>query len=441
MMYVLKNGYKLPVRKPGTNEYTVVELSNTPDVACARFNNTDPYTIHKNIYYARIIIADEWILFSPPFDVSNIYVVETVSEERLLRPDAEGKPTLTRKQSLLLQATYNVDFASILAMSIQSDIDADNNTNTDLLGKHFNEVKTFANTISDKVQTPADKYGGEIRANPLTYFTGSNFSKANYYLYKSEDAEWEYDSEKGTFITDWKIASPQQKTIGETQRNVIMERGGIYALQFPYCPGCEDDSQVRDYWDYWTGKFILLEGYGPQEIYGLDKSAEIANAEYTGTGQSGKLRGNPVFGYYEGDFVANKEEYMYYAPPYLGEIGDSPIDAWAAGDVFMVTNFALTNSYGMPAKRVNFQTGAITWEDDDDTPTGTPTISGNRQMMVYTIEGGVGIIPVTAQQVSIYNAAGQLITSQYLTDEVQISLPTGIYLVSGEKDQAKVIVK
>jgi hypothetical protein len=62
-------------------------------------------------------------------------------------------------------------------------------------------------------------------------------------------------------------------------------------------------------------------------------------------------------------------------------------------------------------------------------------------MMVYNVAGGVGIIPVVEQQVSIYNAAGQLITSQYLTEEMQISLPAGIYLISGEKEQAKVIVK
>ena len=111
------------------------------------------------------------------------------------------------------------------------------------------------------------------------------------------------------------------------------------------------------------------------------------------------------------------------------------------GESFLVVNPESISNIKGRVKSVNIATGAITWEDDNNTTTGTPTISGNRQMMVYTIEGGVGIIPVTAQQVSIYNAAGQLITSQYLTDEVQISLPTGIYLVSGEKDQAKVIVK
>ena len=113
------------------------------------------------------------------------------------------------------------------------------------------------------------------------------------------------------------------------------------------------------------------------------------------------------------------------------------------GDAFL----KLTAPMSMPGKRIksiNAETGAITWEEDnsnDGTTTSTPTISGNRQMMVYTIEGGVGIIPVTAQQVSIYNAAGQLITSQYLTEETHIPLSTGIYLICGANERAKAVVR
>ena len=62
-------------------------------------------------------------------------------------------------------------------------------------------------------------------------------------------------------------------------------------------------------------------------------------------------------------------------------------------------------------------------------------------MFVYNITGGVGVVPVVAQQVSIYNAAGQIVTSQYLADETHIALPAGIYLVAGAKEQFKVVVK
>ena len=95
--------------------------------------------------------------------------------------------------------------------------------------------------------------------------------------------------------------------------------------------------------------------------------------------------------------------------------------------------------YGVRPRAINVKTGEITYRDE--TTTSLPTIGGNKHMMVYNIEGGVGIVPVVEQQVSIYNAAGQLITSQYLTDEVQIPLPSGIYLIAGAKDQFKVVVK
>ena len=90
-------------------------------------------------------------------------------------------------------------------------------------------------------------------------------------------------------------------------------------------------------------------------------------------------------------------------------------------------------------KSIDMQTGEVTTEPG--VSTSTPTIGGNNHMLVYNIEGGVGIVPVVEQQVSIYNAAGQLVTSQYLTDEVHIPLPSGIYLITGAQDQFKAVVK
>jgi hypothetical protein len=43
--------------------------------------------------------------------------------------------------------------------------------------------------------------------------------------------------------------------------------------------------------------------------------------------------------------------------------------------------------------------------------------------------------------VALYNAAGQLIMNQYLTDEVRVLLPNGIYFVRGEAQQIKAMVK
>jgi hypothetical protein len=50
-------------------------------------------------------------------------------------------------------------------------------------------------------------------------------------------------------------------------------------------------------------------------------------------------------------------------------------------------------------------------------------------------------VPVVGQQVSIYNAAGQLVLTQYLMTKMHIALPSGIYLIAGAKEQYKVVVK
>ena len=94
---------------------------------------------------------------------------------------------------------------------------------------------------------------------------------------------------------------------------------------------------------------------------------------------------------------------------------------------------------GMKPRAINIKTGEITYRDE--TTTSLPTIGGNKHMMVYNIEGGVGIVPVVEQQVSIYNTAGQVVKSQYLTEETHIALPAGIYLIAGAKEQFKVVVK
>ena len=429
MQDVLDNdNYDIPVLL-GT-EYITANVVDEPNrTLYCDITNTSPYTIHNNIYYIRVIEADEWIMFSPPFDVSNVYVIETSSEAEL---ETLAKEDDGRAKALAMQAEYNMDFSAIVADAINKDSKSN-------LGRtfetHYTDYVHYAQNLTNKKKVD---YSRGVLKQRIYPFTGDNYW-ANFFLYKSEDAEWEYDGD--SFVTDWQIPQPINKMIGDVEREVIMEQGGIYALQFPFCPRCEYDPETgtigdRDYWDYWTGKFIIFEGYGPQTIAGKAVHDIIGSYNYD-VENSGQLLGNPVFAEYEVEH-AN----AYFCDSYDDLQHEKGGDIMKAGDVFILAN--LPSAPQGLQRKVDFETGSITWEEDnsnDGTTTSTPTISGNRQMMVYTIEGGVGIIPVIAQQVSIYNAAGQLITSQYLTEEVQIPLPAGIYLISGEKEQAKVIVK
>ena len=431
---------KIPFRL--ADKYESVEVSNVSNKQYANIENNENYDIHEEMYYMRVVTADEWIMFAPPFDISNIYVVETSSETKL----EEKCKNENRDAALKLQAERNMDFASILVAYLEQDAVSTTNRT---FWSHYDAV--LSEYAADPTNKTGEQYLNDIVKTQLVPYTSGNYN-AHFFLYESENNEWNYlsESEDGKneqFQPDWKIAQPITKMIGERERTVLMEQGKIYAMQFPFCPNC-DDLDTRQFWDYWTGKVVIFEGYGPQTIAGRNVAKMIASEEYS-TPNYGQLRPNPILAEYQVNWLdADAEGYLsnalfidsYDNLFYSGDnsASDSP-GLLKAGDVYMVAN--ITSPSGMPRRiaSINPVSGEITYRDE--TTTSTPTIGGNKHMLVYNINGGVGIVPVVEQQVSVYNAAGQLVTSQYLTDEVHIPLPSGIYLIAGAKEQFKVVVK
>jgi hypothetical protein len=387
--------------------------------------NTEPYTIQQEQYMLMSVKADEWMLFSPPFDISEVYVVETYKEDELA---AMAKST-SWNDAIDLQAAANMDFFYALCYNIgyletQNGLDA----------IYYDWSVTLAKNNNAK---------GKIKLN---HFTGSNYT-ANYYLQRSSGT-WEWDAERERFVTDWKYLpeTMEKVTHGETEYSVVMKKGEIYSLNFPYMYNGyreKGDGSGNNNWDYWTGKYILFVGKGPQTIEGKNYHNTI-KAAMTATPGNAEVRVNPTFADIE---IADMGAY------FLDEnqrFSSNPYDDY--GLIEPTSGFVLANTNTpspMPQriKSIDMQTGDVTYDSNGNNDnnqgvtTSTPTIAGNKQMMVYNIEGGVGIVPVVEQQVSIYNAAGQLVTSEYLTDEVHISLPTGIYLIAGAKDQFKAVVK
>ena len=276
----------------------------------------------------------------------------------------------------------------------------------------------------------------------LTHFTGANYS-ANYYVQRSSGT-WAWDSEKSRFVTDWAYLpkTMEKVTHGETEYSVVMKKGEIYSLNFPYMyNGYRESGDGDNNWDYWTGKYILFVGKGPQTIEGKNHHNTII-ASMTATPGTAEIRANSTFASME---VSNMGAY------YLGEgqqFRPSPFDDESkpidATQGFVLLNKPTASPMPQRIKTVDMMSGEVTYEEGEGSEngaTGTPTIAGNNKMLVYNINGGVGIVPVVAQQVSIYNAAGQVVTSEYLAGETQLSLPAGIYLVCGEHEQYKVLVK
>ena len=242
-------------------------------------------------------------------------------------------------------------------------------------------------------------------------------------------------------MTDWAYLpkTMEKVTHGETEYSVVMKKGEIYSLNFPYMYNGyreKGDGNGNNNWDYWTGKYILFMGKGPQTIEGKNYHQTITEPMKVSPGYA-EIRANSTFASMEvsdmGEYYLNDQLFI---PNTSGD--PTPVDATQG---FVLLNKPSPSSMPQRIKSIDLISGDVTLEGGDGTATGTPTIAGNNKMLVYSIDGGVGIVPVVAQQVRIYNAAGQVVTSQYLTSETQIPLPTGIYLVTGEKEQCKVMVK
>lgn len=410
-------------------------------------SNTDSYMIKDKVYWVRPVVANEWRMFVPPFDVANIYIVEAYPEPKLLADYGDGE-TISGEDAIhnarLEQASRIMDlFYFWLFDSDPTGLGNDN----DLWPKKGWDMSPF---VREWVDYEVSKSGDDITYKPiieqLYHFTGSNW-EANYYLYES-DGNWDYVD--GKFVTDWQLVSTQSVERGKGTPQTIMRKGGIYSMCFPYSiynDGSHDPDAV---WDYWTGKYIIMEGYPTEEVDVIGSAIVLSGttsdwngnalantvlANHTATGAS--LRGNHTFG--KVSVQKDNAFYLNGTNKYTNSSLSHPLEP---GEGFLLAN-AGTVPLSMPNRKASIElmSGDVTLEGGDGTVTGTPTIAGNNKMLVYSIDGGIGIVPVVAQRVSIYNAAGQVVTSEYLAGETQLSLPAGIYLVCGEHEQYKVLVK
>ena len=413
----IEDNYKTPAYDGLPNAEVSFNRDGDKVVMSSEITNENEYTIQQEQYMLMSVKGDEWMLFSPPFDISEVYVIETYKEDALA---AMAKST-SWHDAIEMQAAANMDFFYALCYNIGY-----LKTPNGLDAIYYDWSVTLAKNNNAK---------GKIKLN---HFTGSNYT-ANYYLQRSS-GQWTWDAEKERFVTDWKYlpATMEKVTHGETEYSVVMKKGEIYSLNFPYMYNGyreKGDGNGNNNWDYWTGKYILFVGKGPQTIEGINYHDNI-DADMTALPGTAEVRVNPTFCPIE---IADMGAY------FLDEnqrFSSNPDEDW--GEILPTSGFVLANTNTpspMPQriKSIDMQTGEVTTEPG--VSTSTPTIGSNKHMMVYNIEGGVGIVPVVEQQVSIYNAAGQLVTSQYLTDEVHIPLPSGIYLISGAKDQFKTVVK
>lgn len=444
--------FKMPVKNPINSEYELRGIEDIGTDLQSQIENTDDYTFTNKLYYITTVEADVWKSFTPPFDVKKMYVVNTYPDSIYSKSVENGQ--MTRAAALKEQAQQNANFAGFIGVGVIMGWyggTLESYTNEFLTWAYGEDTTShiYPQNANSKVidgvavnyypqnYSSAKGYTKDYRGmQRITNFKGNNYD-ANFYLYHSKNKTWTYDGKK--FSTDWELVIPQADSI-------LLHAGEIYAMQFPYCPGC-DDPENRDYWDYWTGKFIIMEGTGPQTIKGSNAQAEQFTAY--NVDNSASLRGNATFAKMQVPNYSGATGYLNNV--FFHTSGTSkftPSTDAVTGKIEPTNVFLLANPNTRlqtplrSIKSIAVETGVITYEDGDNTTTGSvPTIAGGRTLIVNSVDGGLTVIPVVAQQVGIYGSAGQLIASDYMTDETTLSLPAGIYMVRGEKETAKVIVR
>ena len=419
LLYAEADDYAMAVAGPGAGYITpdvglgesTVELNE--DELRNDIENTSSYRVEGAQYIIKpIAAADKWMLFCPPFDITNVYVVEAYPEEKLVTMAAEDTHS-----AYLQQAKSSLDVFTYLGFDME-----------------FNKTDVAFWNIYDKWFKDATIEKGRGKVN-LKHFTGSNYD-AHYYLQRSSGT-WTWNGTK--FTTDWEYlpSTPEKVTHGTTQYDVVMKKGEIYSMNFPYMyDGYMEEDRAT--WDYWTGKYLIFEGLGPQTIEGKDFHQDVILNNMNVTAGQAQVRGNFTLAAVN---VQNPNAYYLYYDGSQKFVNSANEEEILPTEGFVLAG--MPSGAAMPGRRatIDMMDGTVNYQDEEENDFNTPTIAPDRNLLVYTTPTGLAVIPVIPQHVAIYNTAGQLVTSQHVTEETQFDLPSGIYFVCGETDRAKAMVK
>ena len=419
--------YAAPVKHPTGQGYLSIRPSFVGTDVVNYVENQNSYKVQNRVYYVTPIpSADNWMTFTAPFDVDNIYIVETYDERTLSTMHGGNKA-----QIKIEQAKHNADFAAFFGVALALGSDRD-----------FDDI--YANYIGWAKLQDVGKYTGQydLRGKyPLEFYDGTNWSSANYYIYENQDV-WTINSE-GVFETQW--------TLPDMSDNILMNKGETYSLLFPYCTGCweydEDDNLVpRTMWDYWSGKFIIFESTYTNEPHVINGLNEAQKFVENNTPQEGEtyITGNTSFGELK---VTSANLYTYNSIDPMKEFFEQAENIekiiWPTNS-FALADIPKDEITKMPARGVS-RTGEIIYhESGNSNQNGTtghiPTVSGGNDLFITSIAGGINVAVAAPQNVRVLSSTGAVIYSGYIQTAVDIKLPTtGIYIVSGENEVQKIL--
>ena len=429
---IIRDNFMAPVKNPAPEGDGFIPIHptkigstlNPEDAELENFiTNGEQYQVENKVYYITTATADIWNAFTAPFDVANVYVMETYPEKLLEEMEREKG----RGGILEFQAEHNAYFAGFFGVTIA--LGQDKN-----FKQIYQEYMQWANA-----QGYAYPVGG---MRTLIPYNGTNWSTADFYLNENA-ADWTIDNlDDGNFTTAWQFP--------DATDGILMHQGKTYSMLFPFCTGCGESIEDREYWDYWSGKFIIFESvdgtlekphkiYGSSQVGSLVSGLSFADNDDNDDKGSAKLLGNSSFAevtlsspypvlYYSGDLKHSTFYAMDDTP------GVKPTES------FLVANPVIPA--GMKLVSVSMQ-GKATYSgnsgDGPTTGTHTPTIGGGKDIFVTGIAGGINIAVSQPQSIYVISATGNILYNGYVTDNVNVPLPiNGIYVIKGETEVQKI---
>lgn len=440
--------YKAPVEVPSVassyfdgEKYTQISPTLVSDSVEYQVLSDTAYTITDKVYYITTATADIWQTFTAPFDVANIYVVETFDENSL------AVPGTTRAEILQVQARHNADFAAFFAVAMAIGTDKS-------FEKIFESYLNWAKIEDEKsgLYTKGTDYTKRGMYPLIPYVVDTledgsvkgNWTSANFYL-NHNGGDWTLDdtSDFG-FMTRWQTLKSDS-----IDDRILLHKGETYSMLFPYCVGCGASLADRTDWDYWSGKFLIFESVNvPQTINGRD----FLNDTIVGSifseemdGDNVKVTGNSTFAFLE---TEAENVYVYETQePNLGLECFLPIDdksiiypttAFLYGEVPTIEGASVLSISRM---------GKIKYRSGDDNSGGTttgsehvPTINGGSDLFVTSIAEGINIAVSEPQSVGVFSATGALLYSGWVEASVDVNLVVnGVYVVVGENNSVKVL--
>ena len=412
--------------------YKAIELGG--EYEFTKVTNTEDFKIEHGLYTMLSFNSNTWATICPPFDVHNIYVIETLPNEKLAEHGLTQADKGTEK-FLKAQGKCDAVLAQGIVTSLLPDILSKKGS-----GVGMNLIDICRNTLG-------------IEPYKLTHYNpnlpGHSSKEANYYLYeqKHDADEWEIFSGAWTkannledYADKWVYATPVEgNTYTDQDGNtftapILMKRDSVYSF---FLPAGKDK--------YWDGKYLIFEGYGPQEMHG-SQAAEDAkwNAfimeDWGYSNDQFFLAGNSSFTnlhietaddlVFFPDTDGKKHDYV------RANVGDS-ILPWQA---YMAMNQHNTETYAT-LSALSPSKNAVQAAPQSDELTNVPLVK-DRSLIAYEQEGLV-LCAYTKQLIAVYGVDGILVWKGEMKEGEQqhLSIPAGVYIIQGEQEAVKIVIR